>query len=95
MVAKGNEHKGRPYRRWRAAVLATYPPICHRCGKGLKFGVYHDHHPLYPTADHVIPVALGGARLDVRNGRPMHYGCNSSKGARLGSDPPMPTSRSW
>lgn len=69
--------------------------MCYWCGRSIEHDVYPDRHPLSPSADHVIPLDKGGAELDVDNGRPMHYGCNSSKGARLPSEKPMPTSRRW
>lgn len=34
------------------------------------------------SIDHIVPVAKGGAALDMRNTQPVHVSCNSSKSAR-------------
>ena len=37
-------------------------------------------------ADHVVPLALGGAALDPDNLRAAHKSCNSRRGQRLGAE---------
>lgn len=76
--------RGRPYRRWRAAILAR-STTCWICG-----------HPGADSADHVEPlvdiVARGGDPLDPDNGAPAHHApcptcgrrCNPSRGATSG-----------
>lgn len=66
---------GRPYRRWRALVLAR-SRICHICGEPGADSA--DHHP-EPLAS---IVRRGGDPLDPNNGQPAHMRCNSAKGSR-------------
>lgn len=71
-----NRRKGRPYRRWRTAVLAR-STICWICG-----------HDGADSADHLVPLARGGALLDPDNGAPAHHApcptcsrrCNTARG---------------
>lgn len=72
---------GRPWRRVRAAVLAT-SDVCWICGR-----------PGATTVDHVVALALGGDPLDRDNLRPAHLACNSSRGT--GKPIRNPTSRAW
>jgi len=72
---------GRPYRRWREAVLAAQVPICWRCGGPIDKRL-HWTHPMAATAGHVIPLSRGGAPLDPANGRPEHRRCNLRAGNR-------------
>ena len=95
MMPGGRFHKGRRWRTFQALVHATYPPVCYWCGRTIAHDVYPPRHRLAPSVDYRVPLALGGAELDIDNARPMHYGCNSSKGARPASARPMPTSRRW
>lgn len=45
------------------------------------------------SADHKIPISLGGESLDSNNLRPSHYGCNARRGN--GTRGEYPTSRQW
>jgi 5-methylcytosine-specific restriction endonuclease McrA len=67
------------WRQIRAQVLRE-SDVCIVCGHGAS-----------DTADHVIPVSKGGARLDPDNAAPIHFvaccpvcfrKCNSEKGNR-------------
>jgi 5-methylcytosine-specific restriction endonuclease McrA len=64
-VASRQELTSHAYRKMRAALLAE-SDTCHWCGHGGA-----------DTADHVIPVARGGAKLDPDNLAPIHgvLGC--------------------
>lgn len=68
---------------WRALrdqVLAE-EDRCYLCGEWInKARRWPD--PLSATADHVLPLALGGARLDRENVRAAHFRCNLSKGRK-------------
>lgn len=56
------------WRKVRARVLAR-SDICGIC-----------HKPGADSVDHVVPISLGGSLLDIRNLRPAHLECNSSRG---------------
>lgn len=71
------------YRQLRARVLA-HSDVCIMCG-----------HRGSQAADHVVPVARGGARLDPENLAPIHgvdgcpvcgRKCNNDKGDKLLSE---------
>jgi hypothetical protein len=76
--------RGRPYRRWRQAILDR-STICWVCG-----------HPGADSADHIEPladiVARGGDPLDPGNGAPAHHSpcatcgrrCNPARGRASG-----------
>jgi len=84
--------------------------VCALCGGGLRFDVGF-RHPLYPSVDHVLPLAeldltsWQGRMMavDQRLLRVVHLGCNASRGATQGNaqrrEPPMPgprpVSREW
>jgi len=93
MSSKGDPRKTARYQRSRARVLASRPP-CALCGQEIDW----DAPPRTrwaPSADHEIPVALGGAwgRL-----RAAHFGCNARRGDGTRNTepvPPMPQSRRW
>lgn len=55
--------------------------ICQLCGTGVLPFVNHRHR-LYPSIDHIIPLAKGGTH-EPSNVQTAHRGCNSSKGPRL------------
>ena len=72
-------------RRWqtiRQLVLIRDNYVCHLCG-----------HAGATTADHVIPVALGGAPYDLANLKAACASCNRRKGAKLHK--PIVTTRVW
>lgn len=70
----------RPYRRNRARVL-TGNPSCAECGRPIDSSITDQYDPGYGTADHKIPVALGGTD-DLHNLQPMHRRCNLAKGTK-------------
>lgn len=75
MPAKRRNNRGRsgrPWARTRLAVLERDRFICWLCGR-----VGAD------TADHVVPLSLGGDPLDPANLRAAHRSCNSRRGAAL------------
>lgn len=53
---------------------------CQLCGMGVLPFV-HRLHPLYPTIDHIVPIAAGGTH-EPANVQTAHRGCNCSKGAK-------------
>lgn len=55
--------------------------ICYQCGKPIVFGLRRNH-PLGPSVDHIVPIAMGGDPFDPANLAPMHFGENAAKGAR-------------
>lgn len=99
----------RAYQIWRAAVRKRTDINvwqCIRCGGPIDPRTpYKDPttgriNPLSWTADHITPIAKGGAPYDIHNGAGAHHHCNSSHGAKgrpnrptLGQ--PLPTSRNW
>lgn len=55
--------------------------ICQLCGKPIpKDAVWPD--PLYPSLDHIIPLARGGMHSRA-NSQAAHFRCNNIKGAKL------------
>ena len=70
-MGSGGQWGGRRAQEWTAKVLETYGTICRLCGL-----------PGADTADHIVARSKGGALYDVRNGRPAHSSCNSSRGNR-------------
>ena len=82
---------GRPWRRVRARVIRT-ETHCWICGQPVdKTLVWPD--PMSATADHVDPLALGGAERQRGNLRLAHAGCNIRRGTR--TPQPVITSRDW
>jgi 5-methylcytosine-specific restriction endonuclease McrA len=61
---------GHDWRKIRAAVLQRDDHACQWCGAPAK------------TVDHIIPLAVGGARLDPRNLAAACLRCNSSRGGQ-------------
>lgn len=57
---------------------------CHICGKKVDAQLAVPH-PLAPTRDHVIPLALGG-RHEMGNVRLAHFICNSRRGMGGGNE---------
>ena len=55
--------------------------VCHLCGEGIPLVVKYPH-PLSPSLDHVLPIALGGTHTR-ENSAASHLVCNCSKGARV------------
>ncbi len=86
-------------RAWRT-LLATYTyaghPPCWLCGTPINYQL-DGNQPDGPTGDHVIPVSLGGARLDPRNIRAAHRRCNIARKAKLHIEGPRlgQLSRRW
>lgn len=58
------------HRTWAAQVIAR-DKACQRCGTNLDL-----------TADHITPLAHGGAPYDLANGQALCRSCNGRKGAR-------------
>lgn len=83
---------GRPYRRWRAQVLAAPVPICWRCGGGIDKSLPW-RHPLSATAGHIVPLSRGGAPLALENGAPEHRVCNLRAGNKVAGEPGSRTKR--
>ncbi|MFM8735387.1 MAG: HNH endonuclease [Pirellulales bacterium] len=60
------------HRKWRQAVLTRDAFACVDCGR-----IDQANH-----ADHVVPIAHGGARYDLANGQTLCHSCHSRKTAR-------------
>lgn len=73
-AAAGSEQVGMRY------LIRRDKGICQLCGKKVRLGEQVPH-PLAPTLDHVVPLALGGAHTKA-NAQLAHFRCNTSKGAR-------------
>jgi hypothetical protein len=67
---------------WRQ-LCAQYDNRCLKCGKEGKL-----------TADHVIPVVMGGTS-DISNIQPLCKSCNSSKGATIADYRTLPTAERY
>ena len=69
------------YLKNRTRLLNT-AEVCAICGlpldRSLKFP-----HPMSPTADHIIPISLGGDPSDPENLQAVHLICNQLKGSKL------------
>lgn len=92
-MARTAGRKGRPWRRFCAAVLAAYGPVCWLCHRPISLDLHYLHRLAY-TVDHVVSLQRGGAPMDLANARPAHRSCNSSKGSRAASTREI-TSRDW
>jgi 5-methylcytosine-specific restriction endonuclease McrA len=53
-------------RKWRRQIKEDANGICEQCGRYAPHG----------QADHIIPVADGGAKYDIANGRWLCYPCH-------------------
>ena len=64
----------------KRVILPT--DVCAICGhpldKTLKFP-----HPMSVTADHIVPISLGGSPTDPDNLQAVHLICNQLKGSKL------------
>lgn len=73
--ARPNAHQrgycDRAHKRWRAAVLNACNWQCVDCGRVDHGRAMH--------ADHIVPIALGGARYDVANGAARCVSCHGRK----------------
>lgn len=59
-------------------IVKLHGDKCHICGKSFPDNPQYGD-PLYPTADHVIPLSKGGAHV-LSNVMPAHASCNAQKG---------------
>lgn len=62
---------GRPWQRVKARIIRRDAGICHLCGQ-----------PGADTADHLLPVSLGGSLYDPANLAAAHIACNRQRGNR-------------
>jgi 5-methylcytosine-specific restriction endonuclease McrA len=76
----GRSWGGRRSQTLRAKALARYGWVCWLCGEPITEG-WPDRHPLSASVDHVLPRSLGGSD-SIQNLRPVHFGCNASRGNR-------------
>lgn len=95
-MSKDKRQNGTIRRAYRRAALAEYNRnggVCWLCGQHIDLArPYPD--PMSFTADHVVPVALGGNVLG--SVKPAHLRCNSSRGARATNAAGLGrTSRKW
>ena len=78
-MARSTAIRDRQRARLRASGAA-----CHWCGKPIDYTLTHPH-PWSLEADHVIPLARGGAD-DTNNIVATHLKCNRRKGTALHSN---------
>lgn len=90
-MTRSKGRTGRPWRRAREHVKRTQR-ICWLCGAAIDLDLPASD-PMSFTVDHVQPLSLGGAEVDVRNLRAAHRDCNTKRGNGLGKR--LPASRSW
>ena len=85
---------GAAWRKVRAQLLAMPgSDICQHPDCGLPIDMNAPpRHPDSWTADHIDPLSLGGDPLALSNLRPMHWKCNSRRGAVTKE---QPQSRNW
>lgn len=69
------------YETNRKIILATQS-VCAICG-GVVDKTLKSPHPLSPSIDHIIPVALGGHPSDLSNLQLTHRACNRQKGKKI------------
>jgi 5-methylcytosine-specific restriction endonuclease McrA len=90
----------RAWRKVRSQILKD-AQVCWICGKPLDRNAPPGS-SLSPSVDHIVsikaartldPATRERLRLDPANLRPVHYGCNSSRGP--GRPRPTHTSRPW
>ena len=97
MRRRRSQRSDRDYLARRDALkrrTRRYGLRCWICGAGFDFSLdYRD--PMAWTADHVHPVASGGAMLGEL--RPAHRSCNSRRGAfrDVAAVPKPKTARRW
>lgn len=74
----------RSSRRWTAlaADVTRNATNCYRCGRAISTALPVGH-PAKATADHIIPIARGGAPFDPGNVAAMCWLCNTSKQDRI------------
>ena len=72
---------GRPWRVLTARLKMERDPVCHLCGGAIDLDLPGTH-PMGWTADHLVPVALGGEVMDPANLAPAHLLCNRKRGAK-------------
>lgn len=58
--------------------------MCHLCGERIPQGLTYPH-PLYPTIDHLVPLAIGGEH-SYANVAAAHNRCNAVKAHRGGGE---------
>lgn len=92
-MASNGGRTGKAYDAWRALVIARETD-CYLCGKPVDKRL-SGRHKWGPTADHVTPIARGGAPLDPANGRLAHKFCNMVKGVDEPEVEPERFSRVW
>lgn len=84
---------GAQYRADNRRLRATTAPICRWCHKPIDLTLRWPDRMSW-SADHVIPLALGGPLHGERV--PVHLGCNSARG--VSALPPLPadtTTEAW
>lgn len=69
---------------YRSEIYKRDRYLCHICGKKVRRKAQVPH-PMAPTLDHLVPLALGGTH-EPANVATAHFMCNSIKGDRLGGD---------
>lgn len=87
MVSAKGRNNSR-YVKENARLKRTLPPICRWCGEAIDLTLVYPN-PMSWSADHVVPLALGG---DLHGERvPMHLVHNNARG--LAPLPPAPGDR--
>lgn len=65
------------------------------CGEAIDRDLPPGSHDRAGTADHVNPIATGGAWWDPRNLRAAHVACNRARGKGLATSRRYPRPRAW
>lgn len=92
-MSGNNGRAGRPYRRLCAQVYREETE-CWLCGDPVDPDLRWPH-PRSRSLDHIVPISLGGSRLDRSNARLAHLDCNTIRGNRPPAATPDRTSRQW
>ena len=89
--ARGSEY-AKLRRHW--LETAEHGWTCHLCGRPVHLDV-PPRSPDAPTIDHVIPVGIGGSKLDTRYWRLAHYRCNRRRSTAPLLEPTQGATRTW
>lgn len=69
-------------KKFRKRVVGSNPAWCYLCGLPIPEEIASPRHPLFGTADHVIPLSRNGTDA-LHNRLPAHRLCNEQKGNRM------------
>ena len=64
-------------------IIVKRDSICALCGKPVDKSIKNPFDPMYPTVDHIIPIAKGGHPSDINNLQLTHRMCNRLKSDKI------------